>query len=136
MSKTLQERLRIKAGVMSMGEKITFGSDTELMYEAADKIDQLEEAKGLAVNVASSISKTRFELEANVQYLNDELTEAYNQLAEKHDDIREERDKLKLAVNRIHKHLEGIAEYQCSDDMWSIFLAIDEEVEDVLDETT
>ena len=71
-------------------------------------------------------------LKNTIDYLQDELTEAYNQLAEKHDDIREERDKLKLAINRIHKHLEGIAEYQCSDDMWSIFLAIDEEVEDVL----
>ena len=76
------------------------------------------------------------ELRETIDKLQDELTEAYNQLAEKHDDIREERDRLKLAVNRIHKHLEGIAEYQCSDDMWSIFLAIDEEVEDVLDETT
>ena len=75
-------------------------------------------------------------LKNTIDQLQDELFEAYNQLAEKHDDIREERDKLKLAVNRIHKHLEGIAEYQCSDDMWSIFLAIDEEVEDVLDETT
>ena len=71
-------------------------------------------------------------LKNTIDQLQDELFEAYNQLAEKHDDIREERDKLKLAINRIHKHLEGIAEYQCSDDMWSIFLAIDEEVEDVL----
>ena len=75
-------------------------------------------------------------LKNTIDYLQDELTEAYNQLAEKHGGIKEERDKLKLAIHRIHKHLEGIAEYECSDDMWSIFLAIDEEVEDVLNESS
>ena len=90
-------------------------SGLQAVYDAMDKI------------------KTQRE---TIDRLQDELTEAYYQLAEKHDDIREERDKLKLAINRIHKHLEGIAEYQCSNDMWSIFLAIDEEVENVLDETT
>lgn len=90
-------------------------SGQQAVYDAMDKIKEQAE---------------------NIQYLNDELTEAYNQLAEKSDDIREERDKLKFAITRIQKHLEGIAEYQCSDDMWSIFLAIDEEVEGVLNETT
>jgi len=71
-----------------------------------------------------------------IDKLQDELTEAYYQLGEKHGGIKEERDKLKLAIHRIHKHLEGIAEYECSDDMWSIFLAIDEEVEDVLNESS
>lgn len=37
----LPKRLRIKAGVMSMGEKIAWGSDTELMYEAANEIERL-----------------------------------------------------------------------------------------------
>jgi hypothetical protein len=41
--KTLSERLRIKAGVMEMGEKIAWGSDTALMREAADVINKLEE---------------------------------------------------------------------------------------------
>lgn len=40
--RTLSERLRLKASVMEMGEKIEFGSDTSLMYEAADKIDSLD----------------------------------------------------------------------------------------------
>jgi len=35
------ERLRIKAGVMQMGERIEWGSDTALMLEAADRIEQL-----------------------------------------------------------------------------------------------
>ena len=100
-------------------------------FDAGDNIDS--EGRFVEYSDYKALQQRVNELEANVQYLNDELTEAYNQLAEKHDDIREERDKLKLAINRIHKHLEGIAEYQCSDDMWSIFLAIDEEVEDVLD---
>ena len=42
MSKTLSEQLRIKAGVMQMGEKIAWGSDTALMEQAADEIDRLK----------------------------------------------------------------------------------------------
>ena len=42
MSK-LVNRLRIKAGVMEMGERIAWGSDTALMREAADRIEELEE---------------------------------------------------------------------------------------------
>lgn len=40
--KTLQERLLIKAGIMENGEKIAWGSDTALMREAANEIEQLE----------------------------------------------------------------------------------------------
>ena len=40
----LIKRLRIKAGVMSMGEKIAWGSDTDLMYEAAETLEKLIEA--------------------------------------------------------------------------------------------
>lgn len=43
MSK-LVNQLRIKAGVMEMGERIAWGSDTALMREAADRIEALEEA--------------------------------------------------------------------------------------------
>ena len=38
----LVKRLTIKAGVMEMGEKIAWGSDTSLMREAADRIKELE----------------------------------------------------------------------------------------------
>ncbi len=34
----LIERLRIKAGMIEMGEKIAWGSDSALMYEAADAL--------------------------------------------------------------------------------------------------
>lgn len=55
----LPKRLDIKAGVMEMGEKISFGSDTALMREASEKIRTLEnsllaakrEAEGLAMNL-------------------------------------------------------------------------------------
>lgn len=43
MSK-LVNQLRVKAGVMEMGERIAWGSDTALMREAADKIESLEDA--------------------------------------------------------------------------------------------
>ena len=41
--KTLPEQLRIKANMISLGEKIAWGSETSLMLEAADKIEALEE---------------------------------------------------------------------------------------------
>jgi ABC-type uncharacterized transport system ATPase subunit len=42
MSDDLVKRLTIKAGVMEMGEKIAWGSDTSLMREAAKRIEELE----------------------------------------------------------------------------------------------
>lgn len=38
----LVKRLDIKAGVMEMGEKIAWGSDTALMREAARKIEDMQ----------------------------------------------------------------------------------------------
>lgn len=38
------KRLNIKAGVIEMGEKIAWGSDTALMREAAIKIESLQTA--------------------------------------------------------------------------------------------
>ena len=38
----LVKRLTITAGVMEMGEMIAWGSDTALMREAADRIEELE----------------------------------------------------------------------------------------------
>lgn len=40
--RALVDRLNMKAGVMEMGEKIAWGSDTALMREAAGKIAELE----------------------------------------------------------------------------------------------
>jgi hypothetical protein len=39
---TLQSRLQIKAGMIAMGERIEWGSDSALMWEAAAKIEVLE----------------------------------------------------------------------------------------------
>lgn len=41
--KNLPKELRIKAGMISMGEHIAWGSDNALMYKAATKIEELEE---------------------------------------------------------------------------------------------
>jgi hypothetical protein len=41
MTDDLVKRLTIKAGVMEMGEKIAWGSDTSLMREAAKRIEEL-----------------------------------------------------------------------------------------------
>lgn len=38
----LPKQLRIKAGMIHMGERIAWGSDTTLMEEAADLIEQLQ----------------------------------------------------------------------------------------------
>lgn len=42
MSKELIERARIKAGVMEMGERIQWGSDTAIMRELADALEEAE----------------------------------------------------------------------------------------------
>ena len=38
----LIKSLRIKAGMIRMGERITWGSETELMYQAADALEALQ----------------------------------------------------------------------------------------------
>ena len=59
MSKTLSEQLRIKAGVMQMGEKIAWGSDTALMEQAADEIDRLKAELAEAKKVPEGMSLVR-----------------------------------------------------------------------------
>lgn len=41
MSDDLAERLAMKAAMIELGERIAWGSDTEIMREAADRIDRL-----------------------------------------------------------------------------------------------
>ncbi len=57
MSKELSKRLRIKAGVMQMGEKIAWGSDTDLMYEAADNLDEKDKELAALRGFANEMKK-------------------------------------------------------------------------------
>lgn len=41
-TRTLPERLRIMAGMLAMGERISFGSDSVIMDEAAKEIENLQ----------------------------------------------------------------------------------------------
>lgn len=50
MIDNLVNRLRIKAGVIENCEPIAWGSDTSLMREAADRIEQLEAERDAAHN--------------------------------------------------------------------------------------
>lgn len=48
------DRLRIKSNMIHMGEKIAFGSECELMDQAADIIDVLAEAhRSIAANAGA-----------------------------------------------------------------------------------
>jgi hypothetical protein len=62
----LVKRLTIKAGVMEMGEKIAWGSDTSLMREAADRIEELEtEIKLLSEGVTNAHLRGAMDAHAN-----------------------------------------------------------------------
>lgn len=56
----LATRLRIKADMISMGEKIAWGSETALMYEAADALTQhrreVEEARREAAEMIHELT--------------------------------------------------------------------------------
>ena len=77
----LIKRLEIKAGMISMGEKIAWGSDTDVMYEAAEKIRELEEEnKKLKEKIES--------LKMQIKYCADDnkiLHEALNEILDFHD---------------------------------------------------
>ena len=53
----LVKRLDIKAGVMEMGEKIAWGSDTALMREAARKIEAMQAREEQLQKVLEIISR-------------------------------------------------------------------------------
>lgn len=63
----ISKRLRIKADIIQMGERIAFGSDSEIMPEAADTLDTLI-AKQKATEEALRVAVEGLEF-----YLNREL---------------------------------------------------------------
>jgi hypothetical protein len=76
----LVERLEIKSGMMKMGEKIAWGSDTALMDEAAARITALEqEVHNLDVMICD-ISLTN----KNLEQENARLREAGSALIDFH----------------------------------------------------
>jgi hypothetical protein len=60
----LPKRLDIKAGVMEMGEKIAWGSDTALMREAAEKIRILQ-SENSGLNAELSLCRKQHEAVAS-----------------------------------------------------------------------
>jgi transposase len=60
MTDDLVKRLTIKAGVMEMGEKIDWGSDTSLMREAAARIEELEQKLARAAKALERIASGEF----------------------------------------------------------------------------
>lgn len=54
----LPKRLRIKAGLMAMGERIGWGSDTELMLEAADYIERATPVPDTGIPTVGEVPQT------------------------------------------------------------------------------
>ena len=54
--KDLPKKLRIKAGMIAMGEHIAWGSDTAIMYQAATKIESMENKNKLLTDLLISVS--------------------------------------------------------------------------------
>jgi len=52
----LTERLRMKADMISLGERIVWGSDTGLMLEAAERIAELEREHNFSHEIAGCTS--------------------------------------------------------------------------------
>ena len=66
MSDDLVNRLTIKAGVIEMGEKIAWGSDTALMREAAYRIEELQASRDMWAQVSISWAERAEQAEANL----------------------------------------------------------------------
>lgn len=65
MSDDIVKRLRIKAGVMEMGEQIAWGSDTALMREAEHVIEALRKNNDAASDVFEALKQAVLWLEDN-----------------------------------------------------------------------
>jgi hypothetical protein len=53
--KDLPKKLRIKAGMITMGEHIAWGSDTSIMYQAATKIESMQEKSKRLTDLLTSV---------------------------------------------------------------------------------
>ena len=60
MSDDLVKRLTIKAGCIEMCEKIEWGSDTAIMREAADRIEEMEAKLEKARAILDSVNECMF----------------------------------------------------------------------------
>lgn len=60
----LVNQLRVKAGVIEMGERIEWGSDTALMRDAADRIEKLEEIVKAVAHIGVDFGYGRRELQS------------------------------------------------------------------------
>jgi hypothetical protein len=63
------KRLRIKVGMIRMGERIAFGSDADALDEAADTIERLtkerDEARAAALEEAAKVAEQKFRIDQN-----------------------------------------------------------------------
>ena len=66
---TIQQRLRMKADMITMGERITFGSECEIMHEAAGYIDQLLDAMDKCVEALEFYGDRRNYLKDATDYV-------------------------------------------------------------------
>ena len=73
-------RLNIKAGVMEMGEKIAWGSDTSLMREAAHTITKLRANEEGAKIAFEDVSNLKNEAEKKCATLQKLLDAAYDDI--------------------------------------------------------
>ncbi len=96
MTDDLVKRLTIKAGVMEMGEKIAWGSDTSLMREAADRIEELE-AENKLLSEGVTIAHLRGTMDAHANRADD----IWAEFKDRFDGER------KYALRQIVKYLRG-----------------------------
>jgi hypothetical protein len=96
MTDDLVKRLTIKAGVMEMGEKIAWGSDTSLMREAAKRIEELL-AENKLLSEGATIAHLRGAMDAHANRADD----IWAEFKDRFDGER------KYALRQIVKYLRG-----------------------------
>ena len=79
----LPRQLRIKSGMMNMGERIAWGSDTALMEQAADLIEQLQQRNN---ELAATVERLRGVCASQREHLKGTIATLRRQL-NKHEDL-------------------------------------------------
>lgn len=98
----LPKHLRIKASVMNMGERIAWGSDTALMEQAADLIEQ-QQARIAELEEQLIIQTKRGDLASPAIHTACDFKDL-------HDKVCKERDELAATVDRFRSELLEAAE--------------------------
>ncbi|MFC4699344.1 hypothetical protein ACFO4O_04120 [Glaciecola siphonariae] len=113
----LVKQLRIKAGVIEMGERISFGSETSLMFKAADEIEKLKNDISVMIQKAASKNLPAYREQSQKMLAAIEENEKQAKRIAELEQERDEYHSMVVYTGMIMEESEGVAGYHLNGDL-------------------